>query len=227
MKQCLCGCFEDVIFPKRFFSTRKCCIKFYNLKRKLSYKKASQERISQIRKESSLRMKKENPMRNYFIRRKQSDTRKELFKSGKLTIFNKNTNYSESRKRRMSEITKRLWENDEYAERVIESTTRAITHKKSSFEKKIEFFIQKNNLPYKYVGDGSFRIGRKCPDFVNVNGEKTAIEVFASWMKIRRYGSVDNYINSRTNEFEKFGWKIFFFNEKEYKDEKLFLERLK
>ena len=31
---------------------------------------------------------------------------------------------------------------------------------------------------YKYVGDGSFIIAGKCPDFVNVNGKKKIIELF-------------------------------------------------
>lgn len=41
--------------------------------------------------------------------------------------------------------------------------------------------METNNLPYKYVGDGQFILGGKCPDFINVNGKKQVIELFGSY----------------------------------------------
>lgn len=55
----------------------------------------------------------------------------------------------------------------------------------SSLEEKFQKIINKYNLPYKYVGDGSFIIGHYNPDFINVNGEKIAVEVYARYYKKR------------------------------------------
>ncbi len=37
------------------------------------------------------------------------------------------------------------------------------------------------NLPYKYVGNGLVIIGGRCPDFININGEKRVIEIFGEY----------------------------------------------
>jgi len=42
----------------------------------------------------------------------------------------------------------------------------------SSLEKKFQEIINKYNLPYKFVGDGSFIIKTYNPDFINTNGER-------------------------------------------------------
>lgn len=41
--------------------------------------------------------------------------------------------------------------------------------------------IESNQLPFRYVGDGEVVIGRKCPDFINVNGQKQIIELFGDY----------------------------------------------
>ena len=51
----------------------------------------------------------------------------------------------------------------------------------NSIEKKMIDLLKKYNFPYKFVGDGSFLIGYKNPDFVNINGEKKIIEVFGDY----------------------------------------------
>lgn len=45
-------------------------------------------------------------------------------------------------------------------------------------EEKFIKIINKNKLPYKYVGDGEFILGGKCPDFLNCDGKKQVIEIF-------------------------------------------------
>ena len=65
--------------------------------------------------------------------------------------------------------------------------------------------INRNNLPYKYVGDGSFIIGYKNPDFINTNGEKKLIEVG------NEYHHQDNYISKRRKHFAKYGWESYIF----------------
>lgn len=47
-----------------------------------------------------------------------------------------------------------------------------------------EQICERNNLPFKYTGDGSFWIGKNPainPDFVECNGKKIVVEIFGYW----------------------------------------------
>lgn len=83
----------------------------------------------------------------------------------------------------------------------------------SSYEKRIISIINKHNLPYKFVGDGSFLIDSKNPDFINTNGEKIALEVFHNYYKIKNYGSIENYKKQRQEIFNNYGWRVIFLDE--------------
>lgn len=85
----------------------------------------------------------------------------------------------------------------------------------SYFERKIINLIKHNNLPYKFVGDGSFWLGNRNPDFINTNGEKKLIEVYGSFQKKRNYGSVKKYENHRIQHYKAYGFKVIFINEKQ------------
>ena len=95
---------------------------------------------------------------------------------------------------------------------------------KSTLEIKFENIIDENNLPYKFVGDGKFFIERKCPDFINTNGKKIAIEVYANYYK-KIHGNVENWKIERKQLFREYGWELLFFNEMEV-NEKNIMERL-
>ncbi len=41
--------------------------------------------------------------------------------------------------------------------------------------------MQELSLPYRYVGNGQFILGGKCPDFLNFNGQKKLIELFGDY----------------------------------------------
>ena len=89
----------------------------------------------------------------------------------------------------------------------------------SSLEKKFLEIINKHNLPYKFVGNGDFLIGRKCPDFININGQKIAIEVYYRGHKEFFKGGLQKWMEERQNIFNSFGWQIKFFDETEVKEE--------
>jgi len=84
---------------------------------------------------------------------------------------------------------------------------------KSKLEIKFEQIINKHNLPYKFVGDGQFILAKKCPDFINTNGKKIAIEVYYRRHKEELRCGVDKWINERTMIFKSYGWKLLFFDE--------------
>ena len=73
----------------------------------------------------------------------------------------------------------------------------------TSLEEKFLKIIGKNGLPYKYVGDGSFMISNKNPDFINVNGAKIAIEVYAEYFKTLNGRNIDNWRNKRRLLFKE------------------------
>ncbi len=83
----------------------------------------------------------------------------------------------------------------------------------SSLEGKFQGIIDKHNIPYKFVGDGSFIIENCNPDFINTNSEKIAIEVYARYYKLRNHISIEEWKKERAKIFEKYGWKIIYFDE--------------
>ena len=91
----------------------------------------------------------------------------------------------------------------------------------SSLEEKFQSIVDKYNLPYKYVGDGSFIIGRYNPDFINTNSEKIAIEVYARYYKKRNNISIEDWKIKRSNIFRQYGWQIMYFNEIEVNEENI------
>jgi len=150
--------------------------------------------------------------------------------------------FSAEHKRKMSENSARYWLGKHPSEETRSKISLALKGKKHSAEhiKKIlhrriptsledEFqkIIDKYNLPYKYVGDGKFFIERYNPDFINTNHEKIAIEVYARYYKLRNHeSSIEEWKNKRQKVFNKYGWKIIFFNEIEV-NEKYILEKIK
>ena len=89
----------------------------------------------------------------------------------------------------------------------------------SSLEKKMIRIINKNNLPYKFVGNGDFILGNKCPDFINYNGKKIAIEVFYRDHKEKFNHGLKEWKKKRTKVFNEYGWKLFFFDETQVNEE--------
>ena len=83
----------------------------------------------------------------------------------------------------------------------------------TSLEMKFQSIVEKHGLPYKFVGDGSFMLGRKNPDFININGAKIAVEVYARYYKLRHVETIDQWKEERRRVFGQYGWKIVFFDE--------------
>jgi hypothetical protein len=65
---------------------------------------------------------------------------------------------------------------------------------------------------YKYVGDGEVIMGGKCPDFININGQKKIIELFGNYWHRR------NDEEKRVNHFKRYGYCTLVIWENELKD---------
>lgn len=85
----------------------------------------------------------------------------------------------------------------------------------SSLEVKFQNIVDKHDLPYRYVGNGSFILGHFNPDFINTNSEKIAVEVYARYYKRRNKISIQEWKEKRSEVFKSYGWKLLFFNEVE------------
>ena len=79
----------------------------------------------------------------------------------------------------------------------------------SSYEKRIINLIDKYNLPFKYVGNGSFFVGRMNPDFIHIEGYKIVIEVYGKYFK------KDDYEKTRSKRMAEHNYKVIFISEKE------------
>ena len=92
----------------------------------------------------------------------------------------------------------------------------------SSLEVKFQTIINKYNLPYKFVGNGKFFIENINPDFVNTNGEKIAIEVYAKSHKDEfREGGEEGWKEKRLAICKKYGWDIFFLESHQLTEEEV------
>jgi len=89
----------------------------------------------------------------------------------------------------------------------------------SSLELKFQKIITKHNLPYKFTGNGSFIIANCNPDFININKEKIAIEVYARFYKRLDGRDIEKWKEERTKVFRKFGWEIIYFDETEIEED--------
>lgn len=98
------------------------------------------------------------------------------------------------------------WKIKENREKQISLILKGLLKRPTSLEKRMIQIIKKHNLPYKYVGDGSFLIGWKNPDFINTNGKKVAIEV------ANEFHHSKTYPRERKNYFKEYGWKAIVFH---------------
>ena len=88
---------------------------------------------------------------------------------------------------------------------------------------------KKYSLPFKYVGNGSFWIENFNPDFIDVNGEKTAVDIFGDYWhnpKLRRNLPIYQRESNRKAIFQKYGWNLIVLWEHELENEMEVLEKI-
>ena len=127
---------------------------------------------------------------------------------------------NEEVRNKMSEIGKRNWKDPEYASKVLS----AVAERPNKWELKLLDIL--NDLApneWKYVGDGSFIINGKNPDFINVNGKKLLIELYGE------FWHQGHDPKERIDCFKPFGYDtmIIWCSELNKKNYEITLERIK
>jgi len=116
---------------------------------------------------------------------------------------------SEETKKLKAFQTKELWQDPEYVQKQMKA--RGLTPNKTEIW--LENLLDKT-FPgeWKYVGDGEVIISGKCPDFININGQKKIIELFGD------YWHKGQDPQDRIDIFSPYGYKTLVIWEKELKD---------
>jgi hypothetical protein len=174
-------------------------------------------------------------------KRKISETRKRLYKRGVLKPFYGGENPVEragvrekiskfmrelyqkhpEKREELSQAAKKRWYKKEYREKTIRSLLRRLRERPTSLEKRFMQIMEKYVLPYRYVGDGSFLIGGRNPDFVNYDGGKICVEV------ANHYHHQGNWAEKRIRHFSEWGWTCIVFFEDEMEKDDIIVARLK
>lgn len=92
----------------------------------------------------------------------------------------------------------------------------------TNLEKNLIQNIIRNNLPYKYVGDGQVWFGCKNPDFMNSNGQKKLIELFGD-----TYHHKLEEVEPRVNHFKQYGFDTLVIWGEEMKDMNKVLDKIR
>lgn len=146
----------------------------------------------------------------------------------KLSLAHRGKHLSEEHKRKISVATsksiKKLYQNLEYAKRHHEAMSR-LSFSPNKIELRLLAFLNKLfPSEYKFVGNGEFILGGRCPDFMNVNGQKKLIEYDGEyWHKRKRIISERAADIERKKYFAKYGYKTCIVHERELlrKDKRL------
>lgn len=108
----------------------------------------------------------------------------------------------ESFRNMMSQLKLQQWADDKWAEKTVKAIIKASHMRPTSIERKLIEVTSKFELPYKYTGDGTFTIGRRCPDFININSYKIAINANGD------YWHQNEDAEELRKEYAKWGWYL-------------------
>lgn len=129
---------------------------------------------------------------------------------------------TEEVRQRLSKTVKKLWRDPGYVKRVTANRIEKQKIKPNKAERELEALLQ-SNFPntWKYVGDGQVWFGRKCPDFININGKKQIIELFGAY-----WHSISD-IAKRVEYFKQYGFTTLVIWDDELKDVGRVLRKVK
>jgi len=124
-------------------------------------------------------------------------------------------------KEKIGKASKRLWQTKEYREKVIRGVLKALHAKPNKKEMELLRLLEKDKLPYEYVGSGQLIIAGKNPDFVNTDGQKKIIEFFGDY-----WHRDDNGV-ARKGLFARYGYETLIVWEHELLEKEVLLNKIR
>lgn len=147
---------------------------------------------------------------------------KDNFQIGKQSAFSGKKHTAEAnQKNRLAHLGSN---NANFGRKLSRETIKKILHRRplSKLELKTQSVINKYNLPYKFVGNGKFFIENINPDFININGEKKALEVYWEKHKIMfRNKTIQEWRSERIKIANKYGWKMLFLEASDFSEQNI------
>ena len=120
-------------------------------------------------------------------------------------------------KERRSQSATKLWQSPDF----VKKQMKARNVKQNKTEKRLEDAINKVLLnEYKFVGHGEVVIAGKCPDFININGQKKIIELYGN------YWHQGQDPQDRINLFKEYGYETLVIWEHELKNMEVLKEKI-
>lgn len=182
--------------------------KYTGSKHSMFGKKLTDETKAKI----SEKMKLKIGDKNGFFGRKHTDETKK-----KISIVKTGIHHTEETKKKIGKKSKELWQNPEWAKKTIKAS-----YVRPTKPELIVGYLSDRitNESYLYTGDGRVVMGGRCPDFVNINGQKKIIELFGDyWHSEKVTGRTrEQEEMQRIDHFAKYGWKTLVIWESELKN---------
>lgn len=156
------------------------------------------------------------PSRYWLGKHHSEETRKKLsiIESGESNPFF-GKRHNETTKRKLSKKAKERWLDPEF----ITCYMQARHIKPNKTELAFDAWLQEV-LPgeYKYVGDGQFILGGRCPDWLNINGQKKLVELFGD------YWHRGENPQDKIDHYKRYGFDTLVIWENELKDKAKLLQ---
>jgi len=135
---------------------------------------------------------------------------------------------SEESRRKLSKSVEKLWRNLEYRNKTSIARIAAQRRRPTKPERELMRIINENNLPFRYVGDGSLILYGLNPDFVDCDGSKRIIEVFGDyWHSGKRDLRWQETEQGKKAVYGQLGFKALVIWEHELKEPDKVLEKIK
>jgi hypothetical protein len=135
---------------------------------------------------------------------------------------------SDSQKESIGKASKMAWSNKneydkgEWVKNILSGKKQATKCSPNKAERKLSLILNAvNPNEWKFVGDGQVIISGKCPDFININGQKKIVELFGD------YWHKGQNPQDRIDTFAPFGYETLVVWERELKNKNVLIEKIK
>jgi len=177
------------------------------------YRKSQTKAITKGANRSETKAKQREVNNRPEVKKKRSEARKKLWKNSdwrkrQIKLIKRTINQPEVREKK-SRARKKLWQDPEYVRKQMKAYHVTPNKVEMELDKLLQQILSNE---YKYVGSGEFILAGKCPDFVNVNGQKKLIELYGDYWHQGETGE------DRKALFRKYGYQTLIVWEHELED---------